>query len=323
MNTLTQLAIDLKMNALGNFSKEDANKSLRKEILEVLGGKEFNYKTYRRNRYDIFELVEEAIDILLVEGVQDQFNNFVEIKNTGWGDLPVFKVNDTATFAVATIADGITNLRRQRLDSGNLTVTTVNKGIKVYEEMYRFLAGRVEWDVLVNKAVKSYNQEIAGDIYTAFYGAYTGLATPYAVSGAFVASEMDALVDHVEAATGATCTIWGVKPSLRKITPTQISDEMKKERNEMGYYGTYNGTSVNMIKQCHTPGTDTFTINSDFVAVIPNLDDKLIKLVIEGDTIIVETPFEDNADLSQEYTFIKKSGIGVIAQNKFGMYRFA
>jgi hypothetical protein len=326
MKVLSQMAIDLKHDNTSKFSKRDVNESFRNKILEEVGVSLEdikNPKVYRRNKVALFELVEEAVNVLIEEGIKNQFDSFVETSNIAFGNQKTFKVPDTATFAVATIADGTQNLRRQRLDAGNLTVTTSTKGIKVYEEYARFLAGDIDWENFINKLVTSYNNQIAVDIYTALYGAYDNLSAPYAVSGAFVASEMDALIDHVSAATNADCTIWGTKASLRKVTPAEISDAMKQARNEMGYYGVFNGTPMNAIKQAHTPGTNTFAIGSNFAMIIPNIGDRIIKLVYEGDAIIEETPVMTNQDMSMEYLFIKKYGVAVIAQGKYGIWRFA
>lgn len=321
MNDLVKLAIDTYKGSLGEFSKEDANETLRKAFLEIAGTDKIDYKTMRRFKPEIFEVLEVVLDKLIVEGLEEQFNDFVEIRNLGWGDTNLFLIDDPALFKVASIADGTGNLRRQRLDNGSLTVSTSTKGVKIYEEFYRFLAGRIDWTKMINKVAQSYNNQIATDIYTAVYGSYTSLTSTYGISGSYAEATMNTLIGHVEAATGMSAQLWGTKTALAKVTSAVVSEKLKENFNSMGYYGVLNGTPMRMIKQAHTPGTDTFAINDAFVMVLPEVPDKMIKLVIEGDSIIQETPGGQNADMSMEYTFIKKAGIAVVSAAKYGIYR--
>jgi len=76
------------------------------------------------------------------------------------------------------------------------------------------------------------------------------------------------------------------------------------------------------IFQSHTNGTDTFAINSSFVIVLPEGDERIVKIVDEGDSIIIDLPGGESADLSQDYVFIRKSGIAVLTSEVWGQYRF-
>jgi hypothetical protein len=317
------MAVDLAHNSVGEFSAEDVNASLRKRLFEIAGTDNLNYKTMRRFKPEVFQVIEEALDILIVEGLEDQFNDFVEIRNLGWGDTNLFLIEDPALFNVATVANGTGNLRRQRLDNGTLTVETGLLGIKIYEEFYRFLAGRIDWGKMVNKVSKSYNNKIATMIYDAVYDSFDNLGATYGISGAFSESTMNTLIGHVEAATGMNAHILGTKTSLAKINTAVVSEKAKETFNDLGHYGGFNGTPMQAIKQAHIPGTNNFAINDSFVMVLPQVPDKMIKLVIEGDAIIQETPGGQNADMSLEYTFIKSAGIAVIHAAKYGIYRFA
>lgn len=319
------MAIDLGRGTTGEFSTDDVNETLRKELLSLAGTDKIDYKTMRKFKPEIFELLEEVLDVLLVEGIEKQFDAFVDYRNVGWGDSPVFEVEDYRLFSVATIADGTGNLKRQRLDSGYLTVTTGTKGVKIYEEFYRFLAGRINFPKMIAKIAKSYNNQIATDIYNAVYGSFTSLSATYGIAGNFVENQMDTLISHVEAATGANCGIWGTKTALAKINPALISQNMMDKINQIGYVGNYKGSEMVAFKQAHTPGTDTFAINGNFAMILPQMagENKIVKLVVEGDSIIQETPGGLNADMSMEYTFIKKCGIALVIANKFGIYRFA
>lgn len=320
---IVTMAVDLVHNSVAEFSADDVNEKLRQSFLQIAGVENINFKTMRRFQPAIFEVLEEALDVLIVEGLEAQFDEFVEIKNTAWGDTNTFAVDDNKLFNIATIANGTGNLQRQRLDQGFVAVSTGLYGVKIYEEFYRFLAGRIDWAKLVERVSKSYNNKIATDIYTALYDSYSVLGATYGISGAFSEATMNTLIGHVEAATGAEATLMGTKTSLSKITTAVQSEKIKEAMNTLGYYGIFNGTNMQVIKQAHTPGTDIFAINDSFAMVIPNVPNKMIKLVIEGDAIIQEVAGGQSADMSLEYMFQKSAGIAVVSSAKYGIYRFA
>lgn len=322
-NEIVKMMVDLAHNKTANFSADSVNEKVRQKLIGILGTDKVDYKALRKNGADIFEILEEAIDILVVEGIEDQFSDFVEIKNTGWGDKPEFTVPSNKLFKVATIANGNADLIRQRLDGGVFTVSTGVKGVKIYDEFYRFLAGRIDWVEMVNRVAKSYNAQIAADIYAAVYASFDILTATYGISGAFVETTMNTLIEHVETKTGMDATLMGTKSSLAKVTTAVVSEKLKENINQLGYYGVFNGTQMRMVKQAHTPGTDTFAINDSFVIVTPEPHDKMIKLVIEGDAIIQEVQGGTNAAMQPEYMFQKSSGIAVVPSQTFGIYRFA
>lgn len=318
---IVTMAIDLCHNSVGEYSAEDVNSNLRKAFLGIAGVENIDYKAFRRCKPELFEVIEEALDVLIVEGLESQFDEFVEIKNTAWGDTNVFNIDDHQLFDVAVIANGTGNLRRQRLDRGSIPVETGMYGIKIYEELYRFLAGRIDWTKMVEKVSLSYNNKIANDIYAAIYNSYSVLGSTYGVSGNFSETVLKNLISHVEAATGVEAEILGTKASLSKITTAVTSEKAKEAMNATGYFGVFNGTSMRAIKQAHKAGTDDFIINDSFVMVIPKLANKMIKLVIEGDAIIQDTPGGVSADMSLEHTFLKSAGIAVVSSSKYGIYR--
>lgn len=85
----------------------------------------------------------------------------------------------------------------------------------------------------------------------------------------------------------------------------------------------FNGTPMRMIKQVHINGTDTFAINDSFLLVLPQGEEKIVKIVDEGESIIKEISGGQNVDQSLEYTFEKKAGVAVVTAAKYGMYKLS
>jgi hypothetical protein len=65
MHDVAKLAIDAYRGDLGNYSKTQAMTTLREALIEANGGSdEITVKSFRRNP-QLFEIIEEALDILI------------------------------------------------------------------------------------------------------------------------------------------------------------------------------------------------------------------------------------------------------------------
>lgn len=321
MEKLTALAIDLYERNYGSYSKDKMNDALRQEFIKLLGTDKIDYRMMRKWKPEVFTLIEESLAVLIGKTIQAQMSPFAEYRNLAWGDQNVFNLTNDHLFKVAVVADGTGNLRRQRLFNGQLTVTTKVRGVKIYEEFYRFLAGKVDWAYLVNKVAQSYTNQIYTEVYTAIYDYYSSLSSTYGITGAFNATTLDTLIEHVESANNASAVIYGTRSALSRITNGKESESMKDAYNTQGFYGVYNGTPMVRIQNVHTNGTETFAINQNFLLVIPQGDERLVKIVDEGTAIIQEVNGGQNADFSLEYLFTQKTGIALVTAAKFGFYK--
>ena len=58
-----------------NYSYQDLNETLRKELAEFVG----DYRHFREHRYEVYSLIERAIDDVLPKKVQENYQMFAEI----------------------------------------------------------------------------------------------------------------------------------------------------------------------------------------------------------------------------------------------------
>ena len=73
------------------------------------------------------------------------------------------------------------------------------------------------------------------------------------------------------------------------------------------------------MRQAHKAGTDTFAINDNKIYVIAG-SDKPIKVVREGEGLVIATDAYSTADLTQNYLYGEKYGVGAIFSQKMGIY---
>lgn len=332
---IVKLALDTMRNSVsGNFSAKEGSEVLRQAFIEMNGGSDkLTVKSFR-DHPQLFQLIEEVMPIMTQEGLRgDELAfNMVDYRNLAEGDQNRFWTEDNSDLIVAKIADGSTSIRRQRLNAGQyINIDTEMHAIKVYEELNRMLAGRVDFNTLVDRLTRSYTRDMRNQILAAFEGVTattTGLNATYVKTGTFSAATLRELIDHVEASTGEKATILGTKAGLGKIADSDANAvaltaaSAKEDLYNLGYFGKFYATPMVSMRQVHKPGTDAFAINDNKIYVMAG-NDKPIKFVREGEGLMVATDAFNNADLTQEYLYGEKYGIGVIFNQKMGIYTLA
>lgn len=333
MKDIVKLAVDAYKGCVEKYSVQQSQELLRQALVEANNGKtSLNYKDIRDGKCSgLFTLIEEILSKTITEGLQGDefFNSLVDFRNVAEGDQNLFIVKDNNLFVVAEVADGTQGLRRQRLGGESETkIPTTMKMVRIYEELNRVLAGRVDFNEFINKVAESFRQKLLNDIYTLWTGATAADlgGETYAVSGSYDEDDMLELIAHVEAAAGGKgATIVGTKMALRNLREAIQSDGAKDELHAMGYYGRFYGTPCVAVPQRHKVGSTEFVMDDWMLTVIAG-DDKPIKVVYEGDPIVLMGDPMTNADFTQEYLYGEKYGMGIVlaGQNAgIGRYEIA
>ena len=320
MKDIVKVAIDGYKGRVEKYSVGQSQELLRQALVEANGGSTvLDYKKIRDGKCNgLFALLEETLSNTVAEGLQgdEYFNALVDFRNVNEGDKNLFLVEDKNLFVVAEAADGTQGIRRQRL--GGVTETSIPttlKVVRIYEELNRVLAGRVDFNVFINKVAESFRQKLLNDVYTLWTGATAaqfGGTTYFPTAGEYDEDELLDLISHVEAAAGGKqATIIGTKKALRNLKSSIVSDGAKDDLYNMGYYGKFYGTPVVAAPQRHKVGSTEFVMDDDVLTIIAG-DDKPIKVVYEGNPIVLMGDPMQNADFTQEYLYGEKYGMGII-----------
>jgi hypothetical protein len=322
---ILSVAIDAVKGKTGEFSAKQTSDDLRNAFIELNGGStKISPKTFYRGNA-LYELVQELIPVVIEEGIQTEDNplfNLVEYRNIAAGDEQEFKVEGDANFIVASAANGIRDVRRQRIVGGDtVKVTTELKIVRVYENLGRLLAGRIDFNQFVDAVAKAFKNYIAEGAYDAIDGMTAstyGLDETYVKTGVYSEEALIQLIDHVEAATGQSAVIVGTRAALRKLTTAVVAESAKEDMYSIGHYGKFNGTDIIRLKQAHKPGTSAFALNDNKIFVLAG-SDKPIKVVNAGDGLLIERDATENADLTQEYIYGQEMGVGAVCASKMGV----
>lgn len=309
------------------FSAVEMESALRAAIVDIFGTDKITAKELRRpEAYKFFEVIETYIMNRTSETLEKELQ-IAEYKNVGWGDKNEFILENPELFDVLVTAVGNGNVRRQRIEDGSVSISTEPRIIRIFENFKRFMAGRTNWTLMIEKVAQSYVKSIKEEVWAALYGAVSaGGSTVYNVAevgGAVDLDNLDELIDHVQAANnGVDVVLMGTKAALRKIVGTTVAEVAIEDVYKTGVYQFYNGTPMLPIAQMHLANSDTFALDNETVFVLPMGGEKMVKIVEEGEAIIGNFRPEDNirGDMSAEYVYYREVGVGIVTATKFGKY---
>lgn len=303
------------------FNEVTGEDAIRNMIVDAVGGT-WSYRNFEANKHAVFSIVETVLDGNIGTILTNEFDNLAEVRNVALGEQPSFTVEDASLFRIARIGAGTNDLRRQKLTNRRFTVDTDWDGVKIYAELDMFVAGRVDFGKWTERISTSFVNNTAGRIYNAIAKSYTTLGATYGITGTYDEDALLDLIAHVEAKTGKKAVVYGTRKALRKVSKAiGLSDGMKDTLNKVGFIDELAGTPLYLLPQVHKQGTDTFAIDDNMLLVIPQ-GEKIVKIVIEGEALMVETAGAGTrADQQMEFQLQKKTGIGVVQTAVYGIYK--
>ena len=134
--------------------------------------------------------------------------SMVDFRNVALGDQNLFLVEDNNLFVVADAAEGTQGIRRQRLGGVSETsIPTQLKIVRIYEELNRVLAGRVNFNYFIDKVAESFSKKLLDDIYTLWTGVTAdqlGGVTYFPAAGSY---DEDDLLDLMTQKYGVRCIV--------------------------------------------------------------------------------------------------------------------
>ena len=330
-NDIVKLAVDNYRGNVKNFSADESNDVLRKALIDANGGSDkLTYKSMRDGQANgLFTIIEEILTRTVSEGLTSNefFNQMVDFRNIALGDSNLFLVENSTLFRVDEIAEGHQGVRRQRIE--NLTEVTIPTRLyacKIYEEMNRILAGRVDFNSLINKVSDSFQQKLLNEIFAVWMGMtaddFGGLVY-FPAAGTYDEDTLLDIIAHVEAAAGGQqVTIMGTKKALRNLAPSIQGADSKSDLYNLGFYGKFYGSNVMALPQRHQIGTTNFILPDDELTIVASGSGKPIKCITEGESLIINGNPIDHGDLTQTYFCAQRWGIGVAAAGNAGIGKY-
>lgn len=319
MTELQKISVDAYNGKVDKFSVTDAEQLIREKLLECVGGT-WNYRQFKKNEHDFYALIEELITINLSNLAVEDFGDWVEVKDFALGDKIEFRVQNTNLFKVGVIATGTNTIRRQRMLDSKVPTTAYKMAIAIYEEFDKFIAGRIDWALLVDKVSKSFNREVALQASKALQGAYNSAQAHLKKEGTYSDAELSKLVAKVKGLTGQDVAIYGTSEAIENIQGANCLADLA-DRRAYGYVKEFKGVPVIELPQTYDAVNDTWGVDNKLIYIIP-AGEKIVRLGFEGDAMVIENTDGTNRNDQQiEYKFQRMMHLGVLSTARFGIFK--
>lgn len=305
-----------------NYSYDELNETLRNEFNEYIG----SYALYRENKNLIFAVIEETLSEVLPKRVEEQYNQFAEVKTFAQGDKPIFrrKLNSRTRakqFITRVGLAGIYEVFKLSAGEESFEVRTSAMGGAAQIGFEEFLDGRVDFADLTSVIMEGMDELIYKEVAAALKASIYQLppANYVAVNG-FDEKEFDRLIT-IAAAYGEPTIYCTYEFAVRMIPQEawRYTDRMKEELWQTGRLQSYKGKKVVILEQGFEDATNTRkVIDPGYAWIIPTgADSKPVKIAFEGDTIVDEYV---NYDRSREIQVYKKFGVVAMLANNICAY---
>lgn len=306
------------------YSYEDLNDTLRTELNKIAG----TYQLFRDNKNKLFTIMEETINDVLPAKVLEQYGQFAEVKHFAQGDGgPVFYQRVTQasrrrakSFVTKVGLAGVYEVAK--LDGRSYTVPTSAFGGAIQIGFEEFLDGRVDWGEMLSIMMEGLDEAIYMEIERALKAAVVNLQPANkTVQTSFVENEMDRLISIVD--SYGTATIYCTYEFAATMIPSDgwvaYSDAMKQRRWDNGYFATYHGHNVVVMRQSYEDETNMKKVmDPAFAWIIPSgAGEKPVKIAFEGSAQVREW---ENHDWSRDLHLYEKVGVGALLQNNVCVY---
>ena len=316
--------------APATFSSENVNAALSDALKDLAS----TYNQFMKNRYDIYEIFIETADEIVPNKVIDAVGIFADVQVVGQGQKAVFKrrigKNRAKKFLTQVGLSGV--YETFRLDTDTFTVPAYAVGGAVTIDYERMLDGAEDMAEVMQILTDGLTDSVFLEVQKALRAAINATGRPSVnkyTGSSFNGEEMLKLVNVVRAyGTGAVIfappefvaamgadAIVPVGSNYQGVYHPQDIDMIHNQ----GYINIFRGTPIVMIPQSFIDENNEKTwIDPQLAYILPTGGEKVVKVVIEGQTQINDFKNRDN---SMEIHVYRKMGAAILTHYNWAIYQ--
>ena len=307
---------------------EAMHESMMSEIETVSGHNRDYIERNFTSRTDVkeafFEVVGALIDSIIPDVLIKDYGWIAEIRNIGWGDSLKFKVKPRDIFLPSKVGKSKRTFDIQQMKAGEKSLVPEWHGFTVGVDYYDVITGKVTLGEFMMAAILGMEMALRYEIFDTFATAMDNLIVlpDWGVTGWTQNSAIE-LAQRVSAWNGgAPVSFIGTKLALSQVLPasTNAIPYVINEQVSLGYRREFFGIPCVELEQvADYMNFGGVKIPNDRIYVLSNLSDKIVKVVLEGNTIVnnaTNTNDFDKANLLMTGTMRKSWATGVIT-NQF------
>ncbi len=304
----------------------DIDGALRDELRKIMP----DFNSYRRNKLDVFELIQETVDEILPNNVKATMGMFAEVKQVADGQKSVFTQKlgkyRAKKFITRVSPSGV--YETFRLDKKDFELYPESYGGAFTLDFERMLDGSETMADGYEIIQDGIEEQVYTEIQKALIASWATArpARTKKTHAGFDMAKMDDIVNHVRAfgAPQIICSpqFAGAMSSAITYKTTgspSVAQQDLVDIRETGYIGKYKGVPVIVMPQSFDDENySEWTINPRLAYVLPAGDEKVVKVSFEGNTVVDENKNRDNSYEIQGY---KKLAVGLLNTNNWGIYQ--
>ena len=316
--------------APATFSSENVNAALSDALKDLAS----TYNQFMKNRYDIYEIFIETADEIVPNKVIDAVGIFADVQVVGQGQKAVFKrkigKNRAKKFLTQVGLSGV--YETFRLDTETFSVPAYAVGGAVTIDYERMLDGAEDMAEVMQILTDGLTDSVFLEVQKALRAAINATGRPSVnkyTGSSFSGEEMLKLVNVVRAyGTGAVIfappefiaemgadAIVPVGSNYQGVYHPQDIDMIHNQ----GYINIFRGTPIVMIPQSFIDENNEKTwIDPQLAYILPTGGEKVVKVVLEGQTQINDFKNRDN---SMEIHVYRKMGAAILTHYNWAIYQ--
>ena len=327
INELRELALHaVKGTAPANFTVENVNDAFVDGLKEFAG----SYNQFMKNRYDLYDIIIESIDEILPRDVMASIGAFAEVQTVAQGQKAMFKKKlgraRAKKFLTQVGLSGVYETFRLDSDTFELGAHAVGGGATI--DFERMLDGAESLAEVVGIVTEGLINAVYVEVERALVAAYDNMPATNKYKGSWSADEMVKLMTIVRAYGSPVifaCPEFIAKMGADAIVPVATgtgqgvySPKDIEAIHDTGFIKVFRGASVVEIPQSFVDETNTETyVNPRLAYIFPAGQEKVVKVVLEGQTQIRD---HENKDNSMEVFAWKKMGCAILTHHNWCMY---
>lgn len=314
-----------------NFSLTQVESAWIDGLKELCG----SYTQFMKNRYDIYEIMIDTVDRILPSKTLETLGMFAEIKTVPQGTTAIFKRKYNKNRALKFLTQvGLSGVYETfRLDTEVLNIRAHAVGGAVTVDFERMLDGAESLAEVMDIMVEGMNDAVYCEVHKALTAAINATERPsvnMVSKNTFVAADMLGLINVVRSygteavifATDAFVAAMGpdaVVPAITGAAQGIYHPEDIDAIHRTGFINMFRGVPIIRMPNHYIDDTNSGKYISDqFAYIFPTGGEKVVKIVLEGQTQIYD---RDNRDQSMEINMYKKMGVGLMTHNQWCIYQ--
>ena len=328
---LKELAVYAAKNeAPANYSTSSVDAALRDGFKEMSS----SVAQFMKNRYDIYEIITQAVDEVVPNKVMDAVGIFAEVQTVPQGTKAVFKQKVGKTRARKFLTQvGLSGVYETfRLDVKNFEVQAHAVGGAATIDFERMLDGAEVLSDLVEIITEGMVDSVYLEVHKALRAAYSVTGIPQANrahGSTFSGDDMMGLISVVRA-YGNGAVIFAPPEFIGKMGADAIvpvganyqgvyhPQDIDAIHNQ-GYINIFRGTPVVQIPQSYTDENNNKTwIDPQLAYILPTGGERVVKVVLEGNTQMYDFT---NRDQSMEIHTYRKLGAAILSYHNWAIYQ--